>query len=261
MSTLLRRMSSLRLPPLSGSPASVDQARRRWVATLVRRHGVPEADVDDVTQNVMIAIHRAAPIAVPEGRSPEEAWEAWCRGVVRRQVASHRRELWQSLPGQVDPTVSVEPDPSASFELGHRPRAYLPVGQDSPLPFELDPSMPAPQSPEDLLITAHETARARLALEELRAKKADRHAVLVAYEIDERSISEIAASLGITVNTCWNRLRLAREDLRAVWKRLRARRPAIAPARPSPRRGDGSPTGSQPQIRGAGSPPRPSPAR
>ncbi len=186
---------------------------------LVRRHGVPEADVEDVTQNVLLAIHRAAPIAVPEGRSPEEAWRAWCFGVVRRQVASHRRELPVG-------TLAAFPRPP---EIAQGLSAF----SSSPEETFGDPDdQPSPSpDPEEHLISHAETARARLALEELRAKRADRHAVLVAYEIEERPMSEIAASLGITVNTCWNRLRLAREDLRVVWKRLLARRPLTDPER------------------------------
>lgn len=212
----------------AASPRALEEARRRWVIMLVRRQGVPEADVDDVTQNVLLAIHRAAPIAVPDGRSPEEAWRAWCFGVVRRQVASHRREL-----------------PVGTLAAFPRPREDAPALSSSSPSLE-EPSgdpdaQPSPSpDPEEHLLSLLETARARQALEELRAKQADRHAVLVAYEIEERPMSEIAASLGITVNTCWNRLRLAREDLRVLWKRLLARRPLTDPERrikpPSPAR-------------------------
>ena len=93
--------------------------------------------MDDVTQNVLLAIHRAPPIVVPEGRSPEQAWRAWCRGVVRIQVARHRRDLWHSLPGEVDPSVSVDP----SLAVDVTPSTFI----------EVDPSMPVGLDPSDVV--------------------------------------------------------------------------------------------------------------
>jgi DNA-directed RNA polymerase specialized sigma24 family protein len=46
-----------------------------------------------------------------------------------------------------------------------------------------------------------------------------RRAVIVAYTLEGISMSEVAASFNIPVNTAWNRLRLAREDLREAWER------------------------------------------
>jgi RNA polymerase sigma-70 factor (ECF subfamily) len=51
----------------------------------------------------------------------------------------------------------------------------------------------------------------------------DRRAVLVMHDIDGHPVPEIAAALAIPVATAYSRLRLAREDLAAVIKRLRAR--------------------------------------
>lgn len=47
-----------------------------------------------------------------------------------------------------------------------------------------------------------------------------RRGVLVAYVLEEMPMAEVAAALRIPVNTAWNRLRLAREELRAVWARV-----------------------------------------
>jgi RNA polymerase sigma-70 factor (ECF subfamily) len=51
----------------------------------------------------------------------------------------------------------------------------------------------------------------------------DRRAVLVMHDIDGHPVPEIAAALAIPVATAYSRLRLARVDLTAAVKRLRAR--------------------------------------
>jgi RNA polymerase sigma-70 factor (ECF subfamily) len=51
----------------------------------------------------------------------------------------------------------------------------------------------------------------------------DRRAVLVMHDIDGHPVPEIAAALAIPVATAYSRLRLAREDLGAAIKRLRAK--------------------------------------
>jgi RNA polymerase sigma-70 factor (ECF subfamily) len=51
----------------------------------------------------------------------------------------------------------------------------------------------------------------------------DRRAVLVMHDIDGHPVPEIAAALAIPVPTAYSRLRLAREDVAAAIKRLRAR--------------------------------------
>jgi RNA polymerase sigma-70 factor (ECF subfamily) len=51
----------------------------------------------------------------------------------------------------------------------------------------------------------------------------DRRAVLVMHDLEGQPVPEIAAALGIPVATAYSRLRLAREDLAAAIKRLRAR--------------------------------------
>lgn len=51
----------------------------------------------------------------------------------------------------------------------------------------------------------------------------DRRAVLVMHDIDGHPVPEIAAALAIPVPTAYSRLRLAREDVAAAVKRLRAK--------------------------------------
>jgi hypothetical protein len=49
-----------------------------------------------------------------------------------------------------------------------------------------------------------------------------RRAVIVAYELEGIAMQDVAARMSISVNTAWNLLRLAREDLRAAYCRLDA---------------------------------------
>ncbi len=51
----------------------------------------------------------------------------------------------------------------------------------------------------------------------------ERRAVLVAYEMDEIPMKDIAASMEIPVNTAYSRLRLAREELARAFARLSKR--------------------------------------
>ena len=51
----------------------------------------------------------------------------------------------------------------------------------------------------------------------------DRRAVLVMHDIEGHPVPEVAAALTIPIATAYSRLRLAREDVAAAIKRLRAR--------------------------------------
>lgn len=75
-------------------------------------------------------------------------------------------------------------------------------------------------SPEEEVLSGE--ARA-LVLEVLDALDEDRRAVFVLHEIDGCAVPEIAAALGIKVDTAYSRLRLGRADFRAALKRIRAR--------------------------------------
>jgi RNA polymerase sigma-70 factor (ECF subfamily) len=64
---------------------------------------------------------------------------------------------------------------------------------------------------------------AGIAIDALDALELDRRAVFILHELDECPMPEIATALGIPLNTAYSRLRLARADLRAAVRRLRAR--------------------------------------
>ena len=88
------------------------------------------------------------------------------------------------------------------------------VGADSVLP---DPSARA----DEQLARKEDQS---LLMEALDGMELDRRAVIVLHEWDGSTIPEVAAALGVPVNTAYTRLRLAREDLARAVKRLRPRR-------------------------------------
>jgi RNA polymerase sigma-70 factor, ECF subfamily len=79
----------------------------------------------------------------------------------------------------------------------------------------------------DRALPADERVAEQQALEQvmrvLEALDLDRRAVLVMHDIEGLPVPEIAAALTIPVATAYSRLRLAREDVAAAIKRLRAR--------------------------------------
>jgi len=74
-------------------------------------------------------------------------------------------------------------------------------------------------APDDELIGAEERALVEAAL---RSVPLERRAVLMLHEIDGESIPTIAAALELPLNTAYSRLRLARADLAAAVRKLRA---------------------------------------
>jgi RNA polymerase sigma-70 factor (ECF subfamily) len=83
-----------------------------------------------------------------------------------------------------------------------------------------DATDPAPRADELL-----DTRRARQALDDvLLAMSLDLRVVFVLYELEEMTSADIASLLDIPVGTASSRLRRAREEFRAIVKRLRARR-------------------------------------
>jgi RNA polymerase sigma-70 factor (ECF subfamily) len=151
--------------------------------------GVCARDLADVAQEVRRGIDRGLPTYDPSlAKNPESAMRGWLFGICERQAASHRRSesrRKEILLANEDLDLARSTAPSAEEKLLEAERKALLAG---------------------LLAT----------LEPLR------RAVIVAYELLGISMQEIAAGMSIPVNTAWNRLRLAREDLRAAYYRLEA---------------------------------------
>ncbi|MFO0587212.1 MAG: sigma-70 family RNA polymerase sigma factor [Polyangiaceae bacterium] len=175
-------------------------------ASFVRRTlnqlGVPARSLADVEQEVYRGLYRGLPAFDPSlAAQPEVAIRSWLFGICERQAANHRRS--EIRRGEV--LVDVD---------------------------DLDTAFDAPSSEESLIEAERKALLHRL----LATLEPRRRAVVVAYELEGIPMSEVAAAVGIPVNTAWNRLRLAREDLRDAWNRLAAQRAPRAGVRTTPPR-------------------------
>jgi RNA polymerase sigma-70 factor (ECF subfamily) len=152
-----------------------------YVWHALRRLGVREADLEDVTHDVFLAVYRR--LDTFDASRPQRPWLfgfAYRYAADYRKLARHRREVLELSPETRDPSPSA----FDRADLG-----------------------------ETLRIANHALSTLEL----------DRRAVFVLHELDECPMPEVAQSLGIPLNTAYSRLRLAREDLAAAIRRLRAR--------------------------------------
>lgn len=171
-------------------------------AAIIREHGpfirralvqlgVTGRDLADVEQEVFRGIDRGLPSFDPAlAEHSPGALRGWLFGICARQAANHRR-----------------------VEL-RRGEVLLPT-EDLDLTTSDTPDV------EERLIDAERKA---LLLDLLATLDPERRAVIVAYELEGLPMQDVAAALAIPVNTAWNRLRLARGDLRTAWRRIAAAR-------------------------------------
>lgn len=163
------------------------EANVGFVWAYAARRGIPRAQLDDVVQDVFLAVHQS--LASFAGRSSLRAWIA---GVVRHVVTGHIRkaspfshalEATEDAPFLSDVTTAAELlDRKQSAELAHRVLDKL-------------------------------TDRSREAF--------------VMYEVEERSGSEVASALGVSENTVRMRVRTARRSLRLEIRKERAQQVAV----------------------------------
>ncbi len=156
----------------------------RFVWRSLRRLGVPESDVPDVTQDVFVVVHRK--LGEFEGRSKMTTWlfgiamrvarDHLQSAPVRREIATEERTL-SDLP---------DPRPDAAAELDRSQRRLL-------LENILD------ELPEE------------------------QRTVFVLFELEALSGVEIAELLEVPTGTVHSRLRLAREAFRRTLSRFEAR--------------------------------------
>ena len=171
---------------------SIVREYRRFVHRTLARFRVCSRDLDDVMQKVWRAVERRLPEFDPsKAAQPPEAVRAWLFGICRRQAASH-----------------------------HRNRRRL--AEDLRDAREVEHFAAGTPSAEDRLLVCDEEAHLESVLAEVEPL---RRAVFVAHEIHGVPMSDIARAQGIPVNTAWNRLRLARADIRAAWDSHKRRGP------------------------------------
>jgi RNA polymerase sigma-70 factor (ECF subfamily) len=154
-----------------------------FVWRVLRRCGVPEADVDDAVQEVFLVVHRR--LGDFEGQCSERTW---LYAVAVRVASTLRRTLRRR-------------------EL-RRDRAGADLHATTPI------------DPEDELSRAQAGQILQSLLDELDDKK---RTVFVLAELEGVKVPEISRILGVNPRTVYSRLRLARQSFRSAVDRFVAR--------------------------------------
>lgn len=177
-----------RLAPLPGEAPTlptfrqVFDAQHSYVFHSLRRLGVHERDLEDLTHDVFLVVHRKL-----VDYDPARPFKPWLLGICARvasdyrKLARHRREQMLGAPEVADHAPSLD--------------AQLAAGDA-----------------QALVIAA------------LDAVEDERRVLLVMVDLDEAPVTEAARALSIPLNTAYSRLRLARKELEAAVRRLRAKR-------------------------------------
>lgn len=175
---------------LSGGSArggEFTQFYNRWfdhVSRLVGLLGGPQADREDILQEVFLVVRRRLPAF--DGVNPS----GWLYQITRRKVRDFRNRTW--VKHIFTRRRDEEPDALAA-DAGHPERSL-------------------------------ETKQKHRALEAILAKmNADRRAAFVLFEIEGLSGVEIAEIQGVPLNTVWTRLHTGRKEffeLAAKFRRL-----------------------------------------
>jgi RNA polymerase sigma-70 factor, ECF subfamily len=153
-----------------------------YVWHALKRLGVREADLEDVTHEVFLAVFRKL-----DQFDATRPLRPWLFGFAFRLASDHR-------------------------DLAHHRRELV---TDAPEILDAGPSA------LDAAIRQQALAVAQRALGAL---ELGRRAVFILHVLDDCPMPEVAAALGIPVNTAYSRLRLARADLAAAARRLHAPR-------------------------------------
>ncbi len=158
----------------------------RWIRAL----GGPEADRDDIAQEVFLVASRR--LHAFDGCNPA----AWLYRITQRQVRDFRRRTWIRRIFTRDHTDAVEalPDDGSS------------------------PARPLERKENQLVLNAL-----------LSKMNVDRRAAFVLFEIDGLTGEEIAKIQGVAVNTVWKRLHVARKEFLVLVARHQRAYDATAP--------------------------------
>ena len=168
------------VPP---GPLDFDELYERWfddVARWIRALGGPEADREDLVQDVFVVVHRR--LSDFDGNNVP----GWLYQIARRKVRDFRRLLW------------VKHLFTGSVPLSDR------ISKAGPNPAETLEVKEQGQLLERLLTSLNEEQRAAFVL----------------FEIEGYSGEEIAKLQGVPINTVWARIHKARKKLQAGITRL-----------------------------------------
>jgi RNA polymerase sigma-70 factor (ECF subfamily) len=169
--------------PLPADVSEVYEAHFDFVWRNARRLGVPEANADDVTQDVFMIVARR--IGDYDHRA---SMKAWIFGILSRVVREHQRSFRRKGARHVPIEHCTGPD------LGRAP---------GPSPVEF-----AERSER-----AHQLERLLGELDH------DKRTLLVLSELEDWSLREIAELYGSNINTIHSRLRAAKREFERVYRR------------------------------------------
>lgn len=184
------------VPPPQPTPAGVEarpsfaeiyESCFAFVWRTARRLGTPDANLDDLVQEIFMVAHRRQDEF--EGRS---SVKTWLYGIVFNVVRAHRRELVAKHPHALHAERRANLDVIADVADGPHER------------------------------TAKREA-ARFINRFLETLDEDRRDVFVLAELEQLSAPEIAVLLDVPLNTVYSRLRLARAEFSKAVARHRAR--------------------------------------
>ena len=165
------------VPSTATTVADVVAQHAQFLWRTLQRLGVHEAHLPDVSQEVLLVVHRR--LHTFDGRT---ALRAWLFGVCLRVALAHRRtaHIRREHP------VEIVPD---------------------------DPDAEPMATPEDAASAAESRRVLQQALDDLSPEK---RAVFVMYELEGIDCDEIAATMGVPRGTVHSRLHVARNELRAA---------------------------------------------
>lgn len=184
--TAWTRTGVARLSVATSRPTSFDavfRAEHDFVWRTLRHYGVPDAALDDATQDVFVVVHRR--LDDYDDRAP---LRSWLIGIARRVASRHR---------------------SKSAVRAQREAPLGPVE-----PSSADPS------PHTGAIRVEAVDFVSSFLDQLAPKL---RAVFQLCEIEGMSAPEVAEALGISVNTVYSRLRLSRARFERALERRNVR--------------------------------------
>jgi RNA polymerase sigma-70 factor (ECF subfamily) len=195
-------------PDVGARPPSFEEVYEVHLAFVWRsagRLGVPEASLEDVAQDVFVVVHRR--LSDYDGRAP---LASWLFGIVARVVREHRRR----------------------FQRKTAPWVAFDEGRESGSPI-------AAASASTPHAAAERSEAVRLLYTLLDELDDDKREVLVLSQLEEMSVPEIAACLGLNANTTAARLRAARQAFAEAHGRHLARSAGQSAVRASRRAREG----------------------
>lgn len=156
-----------------------------FVWSMSRYLGVQRDELDDVVQEIFVVIHgRMHTIEQPE------SLRSWIYGIIRRMVGRYHRTRRTKLLNMQNRAVESE---SQQFDWS---------------------------SPQAMAEQSEEVELLRTLLDKLDPAKRE---VFVLVELEEMTAPEIAAAIGVPLNTVYSRLRAARQELDEALQRHHAR--------------------------------------